>query len=129
MRFIFSTPQLFDISFSDSLLPYSAVIVGTGLSLATAGQVSTFAVLLMDQFSEGKPQRADCNRVVAVSANFGNGNKLFASSSAQVCQNGTYNLSYNVTQAGKFLLSLLQKQGFSLPYVTFQSNTFSLIIR
>ena len=121
--------QFFDIIFTDSLLSYSAVFVGTGLSIATAGQVSTFAVLLLDMFSVGNPQRSGCNRVVAVSGNFGVSNQLLTSSSVNNCRNGTYLLSYNVTKAGKFALSLLQIQGVCFSHVMFLYALFLLITR
>jgi hypothetical protein len=89
-------------------------MVGTGLTLATAGQSSTFAVLLLDTFSVGNPQRSDCSRFLAISSNFGLKDEVFAQSNSQWCQNGTYIVSYVVTKSGKFTLSLLSLQGLCI---------------
>jgi hypothetical protein len=87
------------------------ILAGTGLSIATAGQPSTFGVLLLDTFSVGRPQRSSCDKVIAITINIGSGNLVIAKSSAVLCQNGTYLVSYIVTKAGKYILSLLLVQG------------------
>ncbi len=100
--------------FADFRYSYSTVAVGTGLSIATAGQLSSLAVLLLDTFSVGYPQRSGCNKFIAISSNFGGGDQVFAHSDAKLCQNGTYRVSYIVTRAGMFRLSLLLMQGLWL---------------
>ena len=100
-----------NLNFTDSKHSHSFVVIGTGLSIATAGQLSSFAILLMDVFSVGYPQRSSCDQFIAVSSNFGPGERWFANSSSQQCQNGTYSLSYNLTKSGKFTLSFLLLKG------------------
>jgi hypothetical protein len=115
--------QFVNIFFADFRYPYSTVVVGTGMSIATAGQLSSFAVLLLDTFSVDYPQRSGCNKFIAISCNFGSGDQVFAKSDAQLCQNGTYRVSYIVTRAGIFTLSLLLMQGLWL-YLSFLTITF-----
>jgi hypothetical protein len=106
-----SHSHLSNLNFTDSKYSHSLVVIGTGLSIATAGQLSTFAILLMDVFSVGYPQRSSCDQFIAVSSNFGHGEQWLANSSSQQCQNGTYSLSYNLTKSGKFTLSFLLLKG------------------
>lgn len=97
--------------FADSRRSHSFAIIGTGLSLATVGQLSSFSILLIDSFAAEHPQRSGCDQFIAVSSDFGNGETVFANSSAGSCQNGTYSVLYNVTKAGKFALLLLILKG------------------
>jgi hypothetical protein len=100
-----------NLIFTDSQYSYSFVAIGASISIATAGQTSTFSILLIDTFAVGHPQRSGCDQFIGASSNFGDGEQLFANSSSHLCQNGTYILSYNVTKAGRFAVSFFIMKG------------------